>query len=223
MSASGRATTNDQKRNRRDSILAAALTRFADTAYDELIMDDIAGDARLAKGTLYLYFRSKEELFLALYARELERWFDELDAALEKNRSAASFDSVVQIMGASLKQRPAFLRLMAILHTVLERNIDQTTAVRFKTGLKERVLSSGARLETCLPFLRPGQGADLLLKINALVIGFQHLAEPSKVMAQVLKEPQLTLFRVNLTEQLLATLRLLLMGLAYQAKYGHEK
>lgn len=223
MQPSSRAITHDQKQLRRDSILTVAMARFVETPYDKLIMDDIASDAEVAKGTLYLYFRSKEELFLALYEHELGHWFDELDASLEKNRSGASFDSVVQLMGASFKERPAFLRLMAILHTVLERNLNQDTAQRFKAKLKERVLHSGALLETCLPFLRPGQGADLLLKINALVIGFQHLAEPSKVMTEVLKEPELALFRVNLTEQLLGTLRLLLMGLAYQAKYGHEK
>ncbi len=223
MQSSSRAMTDDQKQRRRDSILAVAMERFADTPYDELIMDAIASDAEVAKGTLYLYFHSKEQLFLALYEHELGRWFDELDAYLEQNRSTASFDSVVQIMGASLKERPAFLRLMAILHTVLERNLDRATALQFKTDLKARVLHSGELLEACLPFLKPGQGADLLLKINALVIGFQHLAEPSQVMAQVLEEPGLALFRVNLTEQLLGTLRLLLMGLAYQAKYGHEK
>lgn len=97
------------------------------------------------------------------------------------------------------------------------------TAQRFQANFKQRVLHSGVLLEACLPFLKPGQGADLLLKINALVIGFQHLAEPSKVMAEVLEEPELALFRVNLTEKMLETLRLLLMGLAYQAKYASEK
>jgi len=223
MPLSSRAITDNQKQARRASILKVALTRFEHSPYDELTMDHIAADAELAKGTLYLYFSSKEQLFLALYEHELNQWFDELEASLEKNRRGASFDSVVHLMGASLKERPEFLRLTAILHTVLERNLDHATAQRFKTNLKERVLHSGALLETCLPFLRPGQGADLLLKISALVIGFQHLAEPSKVMADVLKEPGLALFRVNLTEQLLSTLRTLLMGLAYQAKYGNEK
>ena len=223
MQPSSRAITHDQKLLRRDAILAVAMMRFADTPYDELIMDAIASDADVAKGTLYLYFRSKEELFLALYERELGRWFDALDAALVKNRGSASFDSVVQLMGASLQERPAFLRLMAILHTVLERNLNHATALSFKTSLKDRVLHTGTLLESCLPFLKPGQGADLLLKINALVIGFQHLAKPSKVMAEVLRQPQLELFRVDLTQQLLGTLRLLLMGMAYQAKYGHEK
>jgi AcrR family transcriptional regulator len=218
-----RANTEAEKQARRTAILAVAHTRFDDTPYDELTMDRIAADTGVAKGTLYLYFRSKEELFLALYEDELNRWFDQLDSNLENNRRSASFDSVVQLMSTSLKERPAFLRLTAIVHTVLERNIDYATALRFKIMLKQRVLGSGALLEACLPFLKPGQGVDLLLKIDALVIGFQHLAEPSKVMTEVLREPELALLRVNLTEQLLGSLRLLLMGLAYQAKYGNER
>ncbi|MGB9428403.1 MAG: TetR family transcriptional regulator [Gammaproteobacteria bacterium] len=215
-----RAVTDAQKQMRRTDILKVALARFADTPYDALTMDRIAADADLAKGTLYLYFRSKEELFLALYEEELGRWFDELDAGLEKNRQHASFDNVLQLMSDSLDDRPSFLRLVAILHTVLERNVDHATLRRFKTQLRERVLHTGALLEACLPFLKPGQGADLLLKFDALVIGFEHLAESSEVVEAVLEEPEFVLFRVNLTEQLLGTLRILLMGLAYQAKYS---
>ncbi|MGH8280610.1 MAG: TetR/AcrR family transcriptional regulator [Gammaproteobacteria bacterium] len=223
MSITNRAVTDTQKQARRADILKVAMARFDALPYDALTMDSIAADADVAKGTLYLYFHSKEEVFLALYEQELERWFDELDAGLEKNNHNASFDSVVLLISDSLEDRPAFLRLIAILHTVLERNVDHATVRRFKTRLKERVLHTGALLEACLRFLKPGQGADLLLKINALVIGFQHLAEPSEVVEAVLKEPELVLFRVNLTEQLLGTLRTLLMGLAYQAKYGNEK
>ncbi|MGH8378656.1 MAG: TetR family transcriptional regulator [Gammaproteobacteria bacterium] len=223
MSIANRAVTDTQKQARRADILKVAMACFDELSYDVLTMERIAADADVAKGTLYLYFHSKEEVFLALYEQELERWFDELDAGLEKNSHNASFDSVVQLMSDSLADRPAFLRLIAILHTVLERNVDHATVRRFKTRLKERVLHTGALLEASLRFLKPGQGADLLLKINALVIGFQHLAEPSEVVEAVLKEPDLALFRVNLTEQLLGALRTLLMGLAYQAKYGNEK
>lgn len=78
-------------------------------------------------------------------------------------------------------------------------------------------------MEIYLPFLEAGQGAQLLLKIDALIIGFQHLAEPSGVMREVLKAEDMALFRVDLEAQLLETLRTLLMGLAYEAKYRNEK
>ncbi|MGH8293799.1 MAG: TetR/AcrR family transcriptional regulator [Gammaproteobacteria bacterium] len=214
-----RAVSEDQKAERRSSILQTALAGFADTAYDELTMDRIAADAGLAKGTLYLYFCSKEEVFLALCERELSRWFDDLDTALQTRRAEMSVNGLVELFAASFAGRPQLLRLLAILHTGLEHNVHYAAALSFKTLLKTRTESTGALLESYLRFLVPGQGAALLIKIYALIIGFEHLSEPSGVVREVLSQPDMELFRVNLQPALLDTLKILLMGLAYEAKY----
>jgi len=60
---------------RRGSILAAARTVFARQGYANTGVDDIAAQAGLAKGTLYLYFRSKEQIYMAAlleHARQLD-------------------------------------------------------------------------------------------------------------------------------------------------------
>jgi len=65
----------DLPENRRACILNAARCVFARQGYSETIVDDIAGQAGIAKGTLYLYFKSKEEIYLAAFtddARKLE-------------------------------------------------------------------------------------------------------------------------------------------------------
>jgi len=214
-----RAVSDQQKGERRDAILQVALAGFAETAYDELTMDRIAADAGLAKGTLYLYFRSKEEVFLALCERELTQWFDGLDTALQTRRAEMSVNGLVELFAASLSGRPQLLRLLAILHTGLEYNVHYAVALGFKTLLKTRTEQTGALLESYLRFLTPGQGAALLVKIYALVIGYEHLSEPSGVVRDVLKQPDMALFRVNLEQALLDTLKTLLMGLAYEAKY----
>ena len=221
--AFNRAMTEEQKRLRRADILKVALHRFSLMPYEHLSMADTADAAGVAKGTLYLYFRSKEELFLAVYTDQLDAWFDELDTALAAAEGGVSIAAFLQLLGDSLARRPELLRLIAILHTLLERNVDHATAKRFKTWEKERFLKTGGLIERYLPFLKPGQGTELLLRIDALVIGFQHLAEPSGVMREVLAEEGLAMFRVDLRKALLGTLGTLLMGLAYEAKYSNEK
>lgn len=219
MSSFNRAVNDQQKAERREAILQVALAGFAGTAYDELTMDRVAAETGLAKGTLYLYFRSKEEVFLALCERELTQWFNALDAALQTRRAEMSVNSLVELFAASFNDRPHLLRLLAILHTRLEYNVPYAAALGFKTLLRERTGKTGALLESYLQFFTPGQGAALLVKIYALVIGFEHLAEPSRVVRDVLAQPEMALFRVNLEQQLLETLKTLLMGLAYEAKY----
>jgi AcrR family transcriptional regulator len=82
---------------RRLAILQAARTVFARQGYADTVVDDIAAQAGIGKGTLYLYFPSKEHIYLAALledARKLDRlsregmaaaatWQDKLRAYME--------------------------------------------------------------------------------------------------------------------------------------------
>lgn len=58
-----------EKKQRRNDIIAVAEKLFFDRDYDSVSMDDIAKEIGLGKGTLYLYFKSKESLFYAVALR----------------------------------------------------------------------------------------------------------------------------------------------------------
>lgn len=59
-------------------IVESALITFSRYGYDKTRMDDIAEAAKVSKGTLYLYFRSKEELFYAISETNILRLKDQL-------------------------------------------------------------------------------------------------------------------------------------------------
>ena len=58
---------------RRSEILAAATTVFAGKGFDAASMDEIAKQAELAKGTLYLYFDSKDAIYQAVVQQALSK------------------------------------------------------------------------------------------------------------------------------------------------------
>ena len=58
-----------EKERRRQDILDTAEQLFFEQGYDTVTMDSLAQQTELSKGTLYLYFRNKEELFLGINAR----------------------------------------------------------------------------------------------------------------------------------------------------------
>lgn len=62
---------------RRSEILAAATKVFGNKGFDATLMDEIARAAGLAKGTLYLYFKSKDEIYQAVVRQSLAE-LDEL-------------------------------------------------------------------------------------------------------------------------------------------------
>ncbi len=64
-------------------ILDAASTLFASSHFHEVRMEDISAKAEVGKGTLYRYFRDKEELFLALLENAANDFQPMLDKALQ--------------------------------------------------------------------------------------------------------------------------------------------
>jgi AcrR family transcriptional regulator len=62
-----------EEKGRLASILQAAEKVFARSGYYQARMDDIAEEAELAKGTLYYYFKSKDEIYIHLLKREAQK------------------------------------------------------------------------------------------------------------------------------------------------------
>jgi AcrR family transcriptional regulator len=71
---------NPQKRSQ---ILQGALQIFLDNGFDAASMNDICRAAGVSKGTLYVYFASKEDLFESLINHERERMFQGIEQLLE--------------------------------------------------------------------------------------------------------------------------------------------
>ena len=65
---------------KRKLILETAIGIFASKGYHATIMQDVADDLSIAKGTIYEYFPKKEDLFLAVY----DMWMDEYEQAMHK-------------------------------------------------------------------------------------------------------------------------------------------
>lgn len=67
-----RARQQEEKQERRDSILDAAEQVFFAKGYDRATMDDIARGARLSRGLVYVYFRDKQAILASIVLRALE-------------------------------------------------------------------------------------------------------------------------------------------------------
>jgi len=73
-----------EKEQRRNAIVDAAERVFFSKGVNVATMDDVAEEAELSKGTLYLYFNSKEELYLAIHLRGVELLGKFFEEAIEK-------------------------------------------------------------------------------------------------------------------------------------------
>jgi AcrR family transcriptional regulator len=208
-----RARNSDDKQQRRQSILDVARELVRERAYAGFTMTEVAERAGLAKGTLYLYFETREELALALLEQLLEEWFDDLDARLDESEGRWPAARLAELVHATLERHAPVVRLLAVLPSVLEHNIALPSATRFKRRLLEHLRDTGKRLERRLARLQPGEGARLLLHANALLVGLSQMAEPAAVVAEALADPQLRALRVDFRREFSAALGALFEGL----------
>jgi AcrR family transcriptional regulator len=212
MALKQRARKEEDKQARRDAILAVAARSLGRRQFARVTMAEIAEQCGLAKGTLYLYFNTKEELFLAALERELAQWFDAVGARLIGSRDldAAGFGRLV---ARSLVERETLADLLALLHTVLEANVEPDAALSFKRMLRDRLELAGRGIEVLLHGLPRGGGVRLLLHMHALVVGLRQMSDPPPNIAQVLEREELALLRLDFETELAAALTDLVRGM----------
>ena len=131
-----RARTETAKSEREVSILAATEILLRQSGYDSMTMQAVAKAAGLAKGTLYLYFTSRESLVLAVYGRLFDRWIDRFAA---HQPELADFDGFCRDFARHYADDPLFLQLAGFANALLEPQLDREAFIKSKRGMARRV------------------------------------------------------------------------------------
>lgn len=74
--------------NKRDRILDASFEKFKQYGFVKTTVDEIARHAHVGKGTIYFYFKSKEDILLALVDREMAKGYSAIAKATESESDA---------------------------------------------------------------------------------------------------------------------------------------
>lgn len=162
-----RARSEEEKSDRRLAILKAAEELVEETGVEHLSMNVLAARAKVAKGTLYLYFATKEELLLALYVMRLARWRDLLLKGTKKGMSDTAF---CKLFLSIAQTDPLFIDLSSRLTNVIEKNVSVARFSEAKRAMMQVILPLGTHLEACLK-LKEGEGPSVLTAFIALLLG----------------------------------------------------
>lgn len=210
-----RARKASDKLARRQQILAVAETLFLAGDGSLPSAQAIAAAVGLAKGTLYLYFPSLEEIFLALLGEHFRRWMKAAQAELEARGAALTPADIAAAQAAYPLAHPIVMRLAALSSAQLEHGQAEAAVREFKRQLALNLSELGRVIDERLPGLAPGQGAVASLGAYAIIIGLWQVATPPPVTAEILASDALPLrldFAAELPRMLLAHWRGVLQG-----------
>lgn len=161
-----RARTEDEKLDRRCAILDVARAYVAESGFDAVTMSGLARRAGLAKGTLYLYFRTKEELFLSLFVESLATVVDRFEAE-------AMRDNLVETLTKIAAETPLFLSLYARLVAVIEANVSGQPLF----DAKRRIMAESVRFTVHLGQILETDGDRAAVLAGALLLAMQGAAQ----------------------------------------------
>jgi len=125
--------TDEQIASRREEIVNACERLYQTMSFKEITLKEIGAEVPFSRPTIYNYFRTKEEIFLALFEREYRRWNEDLNAILDGNHTLGK-EEIAEKIAKSLSSRAQLLKLLAMNNYDMEANSRTELLTSFKVS-----------------------------------------------------------------------------------------
>ena len=140
---------------RKEEIISACRKLYETMSFKDITLKEIGKQTSFTRTSIYNYFETKEEIFLALFAEEYELFAEDLDRLLEQ-REMLSPDELSSELAHALERRPLMLKLLSMNLYDMEANSRMERLVEFKKAYGE----SSAAVDRCLKKFVPGLGEE---------------------------------------------------------------
>ena len=116
---------------RREEIIAACEKLYKTVRFKNITLKDIGKATTFTRTSIYNYFQTKEEIFLALLQKEYEMWIGRLRQIREGNDQMEPLE-FADALAHSLEERETLLKIMSMNHYDMEENSRMERLIDFK-------------------------------------------------------------------------------------------
>lgn len=141
--------------SRKNEIISACAKLYETMSFKEITLKEIGEKTSFTRTSIYNYFQTKEEIFLALFQREYGLWIRDLEILYQENERM----SVNEFAGAvahTLEKRECLLKLLAMNHYDMEANSRMENLVAFKVAYGNSLRAVSCCLEKFFPSMSVG-------------------------------------------------------------------
>ena len=197
---------------RREEIISACAQLYQTMSFKEITLKDIAGATSFTRTSIYNYFQTKEEIFLALMQKEYERWVAALDD-LAASYTVMSVEAFSGALAHTLEKRGMLLKLLSMNHFDMEENSRPECLREFK----EAYGASIEALRRCLVKFFPGMDAkarqDFLYAFLPFLYGLYPYTTVSGKQRQAMDEAGLDFIYMSVYDMACNCVSALLRGI----------
>ena len=123
---------------RKEEIISACEKLYQTMSFKDITLKEIGNETSFSRPTIYNYFQTKEEIFLALYEREYDRWNGELTEILQNNETLTK-EQIAEKIATSIANREQLLKLLSMNNYDMEANSRPELLTSFKVAYGESV------------------------------------------------------------------------------------
>lgn len=121
---------------RKEEIISACEQLYKTMSFKDITLKEIGNVTSFTRTSIYNYFQTKEEIFLALYTREYDRWNEDLQGILNEN-AKLSKKQLSEKIASSIAKREQLLKLLSMNNYDMESNSRPELLVSFKVSYGE--------------------------------------------------------------------------------------
>ncbi len=182
-----RKVTPEQIAQKREEIVNACEQLYQTMSFREITLKEIGNITSFSRPTIYNYFETKEEIFLALFQREYDRWNEDLSTILEENEQLTKGELSEKI-AASLANRTQLLKLLAMNNYDMEANSRQELLTAFKKSYGRSMHLMCMLLEKFCPDMRVTDIQNFIYTFFPFMFGIYPYTEVTEKQKTAMKE-----------------------------------
>lgn len=135
---------------RREEIINVCERLYQTMGFREITLKEIGKATDFSRPTIYNYFHTKEEIFLALFKREYDRWNEDLENILDATEGIPR-GKLAHVLADSLAKREQLLKLLSMNNYDMEANSRLELLTEFKISYGKSIRNIGRILVKFCP------------------------------------------------------------------------
>ena len=197
---------------RKEEIIAACRKLYETMSFKEITLKEIGQQTSFTRTSIYNYFETKEEIFLALFAQEYEYFSRDLDRLCEQNETL-TLDELASALARALERRPLMLKLLSMNMYDMEANSRMERLVAFKTAYGASKDALDRCLKRFVPALDEKGRQTFLYAFLPFVYGLYPYTMVTEKQKQAMQEAGISYVYMSTYEMAYDFIRTLLGGL----------
>ncbi len=155
---------------RREEIINACEKLYQTMSFKEITIKEIGNATSFTRTSIYNYFQTKEEIFLALLKREYELWIASLRQTMEQKEQMTK-DEFAGMLARSLEERAQLLKILSMNHYDMETGSRQSHLAEFKIVYGESIRTVSAGLERYFPDMTASEKQNFIYTFFPFMFG----------------------------------------------------